>query len=143
MSAAALEESRAALELVAAPLRQAVEVLPPDLQDGLELRVGQVPLEVEAVDVGRQAVVGDEQQVVGVELGGLVQQVRGGHVGQRAAHAGGAGVSRGEGRAAAAHRHAAVRRLRAHNNTLHTCIPTTAKTVRTLRKHFYVLTIHT
>lgn len=38
------EEARASLELVAAPLRQAVEVLAADLQDGLELRVRQVPL---------------------------------------------------------------------------------------------------
>lgn len=63
-----LEQARAALQLVAAPLRQAVEVLSTDLQDGLELRVRQVALQVEAVHVGRQAVVGDEQQVVGVEL---------------------------------------------------------------------------
>lgn len=88
-----LEEPRATLELVAPPLRQAVEVLACDLQDGLELRVRQVALQqrrasagprppreprpgahlqVQAVHVGRQAVVGDEQQVVGVQLGGLV-----------------------------------------------------------------------
>lgn len=70
-------------------------------------------LQVEPVDVGRQAVVGDEQQMVGVELGGLVQQVAGGHVGQRAAHARGrahahAHAHAARARVAPAHAHAAA-----------------------------------
>lgn len=51
-----LEQARAPLQLVAAPLRQAVEVLAPDLQDGLELRVRQVALQHNGRSVGRPSV---------------------------------------------------------------------------------------
>lgn len=105
-------------------------------------------LQVQPVHVGRQAVVGDEQQVVGVQLGGLVQQVRCGHVGQRApyaharayahAHAAGRRVSPAHahgaaGRTAAADDHAAVRRL--HNNKAHSLARAGARLPRRYTHH--------
>lgn len=74
-------------------------------------------LEVEAVNVGRQAVVGDQQQMVRVQLGGLVQKVAGGHVGQRAPHAAARADAHGAQAAAADAPRAAQRAAAAYHHT--------------------------
>jgi hypothetical protein len=71
-----LEELDALFEFIASPLGQAVEFRPGHLEDELKVRVGEMALQVAAVHVVGQAIVGDHEQVDGVDLRGLRQRVR-------------------------------------------------------------------
>ena len=67
------------LEVASLPVRQAVEVLPAQPEDHVEVGVAEVLLQVAAVDVAGQAVVGGEEQMQRVDVGRL-QDVREGVV---------------------------------------------------------------
>ena len=71
-----LEQLHSLFHLISPPLREAVELGPRHLEDELKVRVGEVALQVAAVHVIGQAVVGDHEQVDGVDLGRLRQRVR-------------------------------------------------------------------
>ncbi len=66
-----LEQVVPPLEVAPLPVWQPVEVLPGHPEDHVELGVRQVLLQVAAVHVARKAVVGSEQQVQRVDVGGL------------------------------------------------------------------------
>ena len=69
------EEVVLPLEVAPLPVGQAVEVLPAEPEDHVEVGVAEVLLQVAAVDVAGQPVVGGEEQVQRVDVGRL-QDVR-------------------------------------------------------------------
>ena len=73
------EEVVLPLEVAALPVGQPVEVLPAEPEDHVEVGVAEVLLQVAAVDVAGQPVVGGEEQVQRVDVGRL-QDVREGVV---------------------------------------------------------------
>ena len=73
------EEMVLPLEVAPLPVGQAVEVLPAEPEDHVEVGVAEVLLQVAAVDVAGQPVVGGEEQVQRVDVGRL-QDVREGVV---------------------------------------------------------------
>lgn len=82
VTAVFLEQTGTSLDLVASPLGHSIEFGSGALQDSFELHIGQVALQITPVHVGRQAIVGDQQQMVRVDFGRLVHQHRVRHVGQ-------------------------------------------------------------
>ena len=65
------EEVVLPLEIAPLPIGHLVELLPRAPEHHVELGVAQVLLEVAAVHVARKSVVGREQEVQGVHIGGL------------------------------------------------------------------------